>query len=452
MNINKIAGVILAAGKGTRMHSPMPKAMHPILGSPMLAYVRRALEAVVENNIFIVIGHGAAQIKTAFPNENFIMQSEQLGTGHALQIALSTVKNFEYIIVVNGDSPAVTSKTIQNFMDAAMDCDLAFASIELDDPASYGRVMRKNGRLTGIVEARDLENPECAPKEINTGLYLFKVECVQRLLPKLNCANRSGEYYITDLIALGLNDNMDVRAIQCGHDENLLGVNSPGELIQTEEIMKERVNRQLLRNGVIIHSPASVMISTFARIAKGVEIYGPCEIFGMTQIGRGTRIEFNSSIRDCLIGENVIIRPFSHLENAIIGDEAIIGPYTRLRPQAEIGAGAHVGNFVEIKKTSLGEFSKANHLSYLGDAQIGRGVNIGAGTITCNYDGQKKHPTVIHDEAFIGSNSSLVAPVEIGAASLVGAGSVITQNVPNDALAIARGCQKNMPRRDIKNK
>lgn len=449
---NSPAVLILAAGKGTRMRSQKPKTLQTLLGSPMLAYVLAAAkEAFGMESILVVSGHGADALEAAFPEVRFVRQAEQLGTGHALMIALPALLQMAkaHVFVINGDAPLVTSADISAFVSQGVEADIAFATITLPDPGPYGRVIRSDDALTAIVEAKDY-SPSLHGKpsgEVNAGMYCLRLACLPNLVPRLANDNKSGEYYLTDLIRIGLEAGLDVRGISCGNDANLLGVNTPAELAAAENSLAARVAADLLQKGVIIHAPEFLRASPFAIIEPGAEIFCPCEILGCTRIAADTQTGPYCTVADSQIESGAKIRPFSHLEGARVGPNALVGPYTRLRPGADLGEDAHAGNFVELKKTSLGKGAKANHLSYLGDSEIGPGVNIGAGTITCNYDGQNKHQTSIGANAFVGSNTALVAPVAIGAGALVGAGSVITEDVPAGSLALGRARQINLRRK-----
>lgn len=451
------AALILAAGKGTRMHSARPKVLQSLLAEPMLAYVVAALRPLFAEDdgagaIWAVVGHGAEAVEAAFPGLRTIRQEEQLGTGHALARALPTLRQngCARVLVVNGDVPLLPTDVVRRFLDEAQGAAIAFASLTLEDAGAYGRVVRRHGDVAAIVEAKDFDPARHGPDtgEVNAGLYSLDVEAVGRLLPRLGNDNKSGEYYITDLIALGLADGLVVRGIDCGRDESLLGVNSPAELARMEEILRARIVSRLLAAGVTLHAPDLVRVGPFAEVAPGAELTGPCEIYGRSRVAANTRIESHCVLLDSVVRSGARLRSFSHLERAEVGEEAIVGPFARLRPGAVLEAGSHVGNFVELKNARLGRGAKANHLSYLGDAEIGPAANIGAGTITCNYDGVRKHRTVIGSRAFIGSNTALVAPVEVGDGALVGAGSVITKDVPAGEMGIARGRQKNLPRRN----
>lgn len=446
------AALVLAAGKGTRMRSPKPKVLHSLLGSPMLAYVLQACQGVFQDEkILVVSGHKKELLEAAFPAANFIWQREQLGTGHALACAMPEIGKIapERVFIINGDAPLATSAEIIAFLEKSSGADIAFATITLPDPGPYGRVARKDSKLIGIIEAKDYDIALHGEPggEVNAGMYCLKLDAAKKLLPQLKNSNKSGEYYLTDLIGLGIAAGMDVRGVSCGEDENLLGVNSPAELAAAENLLAARVANELLAKGVIIHAPQLLRASPLARIEPGAEISCPCDIYGACEIAAGAEIGPYCVIINSVIHADAKIRPFSHLEGAEVGPEAQAGPYTRLRPGAKMEEGAHAGNFVELKKATLGKGAKANHLSYLGDATIGANANIGAGTITCNYDGKSKHQTSIGENAFIGSNSALVAPVSIGDNALVGAGSVITKDAPENSLAIGRAKQQNLPRR-----
>ncbi len=447
----KTAALVLAAGKGTRMHSERPKVLQTVLGEPMVLHVMNALAPHFGENIWLVVGHGAEDVRKAVPGARFVMQDKQLGTGHALSCALPALKEagVERVLVINGDTPLVTAEIVGQFLEQSQQADLAFASISLANPASYGRVVREEGNLVGIIEAKDYDLAKWGPcsGEVNAGVYVFSLALAEELLPRVSNSNKSGEYYITDLVGLALEQGASVKGIVCGNTPTLLGVNSPLELADAEQRMQKQVNEQLLKSGVILHARESVYVSPMAQVEPGAELCGPCTVTGKSRICTDARVFSNCVIRDSVVEAGAEIRPFSHLEEAVVHEGALVGPYARLRPGAELGKNAHVGNFVELKKTKLGEGAKANHLSYLGDSEIGAGTNIGAGTITCNYDGKNKFRTVIGEHAFIGSNTAIVAPVTVGAGSLVGAGSVITKDVPEGELAIGRGRQKNLGRR-----
>ena len=452
----KSGALILAAGKGTRMCSRRPKVLHTLLGDSMLCHVTRALSPLFKESIWTVIGHEAEMVRTACSDMpmHCVEQAEQLGTGHALMTALPDLQaaGIEQLLLINGDTPLVTTATLKAFVRDAEGTDLAFATLTLKHPGSFGRVIRHNRKVVAIIEAKDydpaLHGPE--PREINAGLYMFNLRTIAPLLPRLSNANKSGEYYITDLIRLAVEAKLMVSGLDCGDNPALLGINSPAELARSEELLRGLIVEERLNAGVTIHAPATVRIAPGAVTEPGAELFGPCELYGRTHIEADAVVESHCVIKDSRVGAGSVIRHYSHLEDAVVGPECTVGPFARLRPGAEMETGAHVGNFVEMKKARLGKGSKANHLTYLGDADIGPGANIGAGTITCNYDGVNKHRTRIGAGAFIGSNSSLIAPVEIGANAVVGAGSAISKPVPENTLGVTRAPQRTLPRKDNK--
>lgn len=449
--------LVLAAGKGTRMHAgAMPKVMMRVLNEPMLWYVHRALTPVFGESLFTVVGHGAEHVTKAFPEhaDNFVVQEEQLGTGHALQVAWPRLKaaGFRYLVVVNGDTPLLKPKTLTRLLDEARreKAALAFLSIEAPEPNSFGRVLRdEDGRVVSIIEAKDYDPAKHgpAPTEVNAGLYFLDMKFVEPLLGWLSNRNAAREYYITDLVELAIADKNTVLAVNCGQDLSLLGINTPFELSEAEERLSADIVREHLNHGVRLHNPTACRIGPRVTIKPGARITGPCEIMGDAVVAEGAQVDAFTVITESWISEGARIRHFSHLEGAEVGPDCVVGPYARLRPGAILERESKVGNFVEMKKAVLGRGSKASHLTYLGDATVGEGVNIGAGTITCNYDGAKKHATIIEDGAFIGSNTALVAPVTVGAGALIGAGSTITKDVAPGHLALSRAEQRQLKRR-----
>lgn len=458
VNVENTGALVLAAGKGTRMHSDRPKVLHTLLGETMVSLVLDALMLLTPGRIWTVVGHEAEQVREAIGDgrTDFIQQKEQLGTGHAFQIALPRLAEakLEYLLVVNADVPLISSQIVTRFIQDSMDnmTDLSFMSMTVPVPGLYGRVQRQNGKVKAILEAKDYDPARDGPDthEVNTGIYLFRLDKVAPLASRLSLSTKSGEYYITDLIGLGIKTGLNVMAFNQGEGTDLLGVNSPKELLVSEEILRRRILDSWIAKGVIIRSPQSTRIGPWVVLQPGCEIGGPCEIYGKSVVERGALIESNTWLSDVEIGAGARVRPFSHVENASLGPRTSVGPFARIRPGTRILEDASVGNFVEMKNTTFGKGSKAGHLSYLGDAEVESGVNIGAGTITCNYDGKNKHKTKIGEKAFIGSNTSLVAPVSVGGGALVGAGSVITQDVPENNLGIARGRQINIPRKTDK--
>lgn len=454
MMTNSITALILAAGKGTRMYSSKPKVLQTLLGEPMLLYVYRALEPLFAERILTVVGFGADQVEQAFPDKtaDFVLQEEQLGTGHALQVSWDKVcgSDADYCMVINGDTPLVTTEAVEQLTALAGKADLAFMTINPPDAGSFGRVVRdENRHVQAIVEAKDydLSIHGSVTGEVNAGIYLLKLDTIGPLLDGLRAENKSGEYYITDLVALAVERGLKVEGVSCGADVNLMGINSPRELINAEQTLRRRIIDQHIDAGVMIHNPETVIIGPRATVEPGAELFGHVEIYGDSTVRTGAVLNSYTYIIDSLFESGCVVRQFCHIEGAHVGRECIVGPYARLRPAAVLGERSRVGNFVEMKKSELGPGAKANHLTYLGDAEVGAGVNIGAGTITCNYDGKNKFRTVIDDGAFIGSNTALVAPVTVGKDALVAAGSTITKDIPDAWTAIARGKQVNINRK-----
>jgi len=449
-----VTALILAAGKGTRMRSPRAKVLQTLLGEPMLFYVYEALKPLVGENILTVVGHDAEAVKQAFPGmaDRFVMQAKQLGTGHALQVAWGALQETgaTHCLVINGDTPLVTTEALARLMAAQGCCDLAFTTITPRDAGAFGRVVRDpERRVAAIVEAKDYDLNRHGPVtgEVNAGVYLLRLDTMGPLLSRLSNENKSGEYYITDLVELAVAEGLSVEGVQAGDDLSLMGINSPRELITAENTLRRQIVDGLLDAGVLVHNPDTVVIGPRVSVEPGAEIFGHCEIYGDSSVAAGARMGSYNHITDSSFSAGCEVRQFNHIEGALVGEGAQVGPYTRLRPGAVLEKDARAGNFVEMKKARLGQGAKAGHLTYLGDAEVGAGANIGAGTITCNYDGKNKFTTTIGEGAFIGSNTALVAPVAVGKDALVGAGSTITQDVPAGQAGIARGRQVNIARR-----
>jgi bifunctional UDP-N-acetylglucosamine pyrophosphorylase/glucosamine-1-phosphate N-acetyltransferase len=392
-------------------------------------------------------------VRDAFAGEalRFVEQTEQLGTGHALVTALPALSEAGCgrVLAINGDMPLISGELAADFLRRAEGADMAFATLRLADPSDYGRVVRRNGRVAAIVEAKEYDPSVHGPAsgEVNAGLYLFRTDLARELAPGLSRSEKSGEYYITDFVEAALRAGYETLGLECGDAPELMGVNTAEELARSEECLRGRIVRGLLRSGVVIHAPESVRVGLRARVAPGAELEGPCGIYGASRVERGASVESHCILRDAVLEAGARLRAFSHVEGARLEAGSSAGPFARLRPGAVLEENARAGNFVEMKQARLCRGAKANHLSYLGDAEVGENANVGAGTITCNYDGERKHRTVIGARAFIGSNAALVAPVRVGGDSLVGAGSVITRDVPDGDMAVARGRQRNMPRR-----
>ncbi len=445
----KVAVAIMAAGKGTRLKSQLPKVLHEVGGKALLAHVIAAATRVVPaSDVFAIIGHEADRVRAAVAHTgvNFVPQAEQRGTGHALMVARKALSAYDHVIVLSGDAPQITPQTIAKLLNFHLDehAAMTLLSADLEPPTGYGRVIRKapsSAEVQAIVEEKSASPAQKKIHEINAGFYAFAVPQLFLNIEKLSTANPHGEYYLTDMAEVLRTARLRVVAWKTENSAEILGANTRAELAIIDEQIRMSKCRQLMAEGVTIFYPATCVIDSDVEIAADTVIEPFVQILGKSKIGSGCRIRSYSVIRDSEIADDVLIRPGCILDDARVAAGALLGPYSHLRPGSEIGEGAHVGNFVETKKIKLGKGSKANHLTYLGDAEIGAGVNIGAGTITCNYDGVNKHTTVIEDGVFIGSDSTLVAPVRIGKGAYVGAASCITENVPKDALAIGRGRQ-----------
>ncbi len=448
------AVAILAAGKGTRLKSRHPKVLHEIGGKPLLAHVVAAASRVVApQNIFAIIGHEADRVEAALHSTgiNFVRQTEQLGTGHAMMQARSALQGFAHVLVLSGDVPLIRPETIEQVRDFHIGGDAAMTVLTAvpDDPTGYGRVFRRRlhgsptDELERIVEQKSLRDDEDEQREVNSGIYAFATKPLFQHIEQLKPANQAKEFYLTDMASILGDAGEKVLAIPAEDSNEVLGVNTRRELAELDAKLRSRKTRELMAAGTTIFRPETCDIDAEVEVGTDTVIEPFVQIIGKTKIGSDCRIRSYSVITNCKIGDGVLIKPGCIMEDSVVRKGAILGPYSHLRPGSDIGEGAHVGNFVETKKTKLGKGSKANHLSYLGDAEIGEGVNVGAGTITCNYDGVNKHGTVIEDGVFIGSDSTLVAPVCLGKGAYVGAASCITEDVPADALAVGRGRQVN---------
>jgi len=447
----RFAVAILAAGKGTRLKSRHPKVLHQVGGKPLLAHVIDAATRVFPaKDVYAIIGHEADRVRDAMhaTGIGFVLQKEQRGTGHAIMAAREALRDYDHVIVLSGDAPLITSSTIEKLRDFHLQQRAAMTILTavLDRPRGYGRIIRKrpgSAEVKGIVEERALSDSQRALKEVNAGFYGFAVKPLYENIGKLGTDNAHHEYYLTDLAATLARGKQKVAGLQAAQPHEVLGCNSRWELAEVDAELRLAKCRALTEQGVSIFMPQTCVIDSEVQVGPETVIEPFVQILGRTRIGSECRIRSYSVISDSEIGNNVTLRPGCILDQARVGSGAVLGPYCNLRPGSEIGEGAHVGNFVETKKIKLGKGSKANHLTYLGDAQIGSGVNIGAGTITCNYDGVHKHQTVIEDGAFIGSDATLVAPVKIGEGAYVAAASCVTHDVPAGALALGRGRQVN---------
>ncbi len=443
----KISAVVLAAGRGVRMCSDLPKVAHKAAGKPMILHIVDIVRQAGIEDINVVVGHGREVVQQLLAQEkvDFVLQEQQLGTGHALLQAEKNIDPDSAVIVLAGDTPLLRSSTIQELINFHQEQKSpgTILSAELSNPAGYGRVIRQADQsFSRIIEEKDATEEERQIREINSGIYCFQAGMVFELLQKINTNNAQGEYYLTDVLELIKNTQQTVNIIKVEDAQEIYGVNDRIQLAYVESILRKRKNLELMREGVTIMDPSSTFIDKDVQVKKDSIILPYTIIEGATLIGENCQIGPYSRISNSHIGDKVIIDS-SRVNEARIGNQCSIGPYAYLRPQSELHDNVKVGDFAEIKKSIIGEHSKIPHLSYVGDAIIGKGVNVGAGTITCNYDGRNKHQTIIEDQAFIGSNTNLVAPVRVGENATVGAGSTIAHDVPPDSLAVERAKQRN---------
>ncbi|MDH5710180.1 MAG: bifunctional UDP-N-acetylglucosamine diphosphorylase/glucosamine-1-phosphate N-acetyltransferase GlmU [Gammaproteobacteria bacterium] len=448
--------IILAAGQGTRMKSSLPKVMHRIAGIPMLEHVyRRSLELGADD-IHIVYGHGGEHLHEYCSDfeVDWVLQAEQLGTAHAVEQASPKIKPDNIVLVLYGDVPLIKSDTLKALVDKVSANNITLLTVDLDDPTGYGRIVREAGKVTSIVEHKDASEKQKQIREVNTGILALRAGYLNECLAKIENNNSQGEFYLTDVIALAVADGNEVLTAQPENSYEVEGVNDRKQLAKLERIHQQEKVEQIMMQGVSVADSARVDIRGELSIGNDSFIDVNVIFEGEVQIGSKVSIGAGCVIRNSKIGDGCSIKPYSVIENAVIDEAVDIGPFARLRPGTHLHAHSKVGNFVEIKNTELGEGSKASHLSYLGDSEIGRDVNIGAGTITCNYDGANKHKTIIKDGAFIGSDTQLVAPVTVGKNATIGAGSTITKDTDDDCLTLSRSIQKSIKgwQRPTKNK
>jgi bifunctional UDP-N-acetylglucosamine pyrophosphorylase/glucosamine-1-phosphate N-acetyltransferase len=437
----RLGVVILAAGQGTRMKSDLPKVLHRLAGRPLLAHVVDCARSLAPEEIVVVYGHGGERVLAEFDGQadlRWAEQAEQHGTGHALQQAMPLLRTAEQVLVLYGDVPLTRPETLQDLVGATAH-GFGLLTVTLDDPTGYGRIVRnEGGRVQRIVEHKDADPEQLTLREVNTGIMCLPREALARWLGQLSNHNAQGEYYLTDVLAMAVAEGFDIQVRQPASPLEAEGVNNRVQLAALERAHQRRVAERLMLDGVTLRDPARLDVRGSVGHGRDVEIDVNVLLEGRVVIGDRVRIGANCCLRDVTIGDDVEVLENCVIEDARIGDGSRVGPFTRLRPGAELVGGAHIGNFVEVKKSVIGPGSKVNHLSYIGDTDIGAGVNIGAGTITCNYDGANKHRTVIADNAFIGSNTALVAPVTVGPNATIGAGSVISKDAPGDKLTLTR--------------
>ncbi|MGY6214410.1 bifunctional UDP-N-acetylglucosamine diphosphorylase/glucosamine-1-phosphate N-acetyltransferase GlmU [Methylolobus aquaticus] len=437
--------VILAAGQGTRMRSARPKVLHPIGGKPLLGHVYELAQGLGAEAVFIVYGHGGERIPESCPGfeATWILQSPQLGTGHAVQQAMPHFADDRLVLILYGDVPLLRRETVQELIAGAGNATLALLTMQVDDPTGYGRIVRDaHGRVLRIVEERDATPDERRIREVNTGILACRGRALREWLARLDNGNAKGEYYLTDIIGMAAAEGHEIAVSQAREPNEVLGINTQSQLAVAERVFQGRQAQSVMDQGVTLLDPARFDVrGTVAVEGQEIEIDVNVVLEGCVRLGHRVKIGANVYLKDCVLGDDVQILPNCYLENAEIGNGSRIGPFARIRPETRLADHVHIGNFVEVKNSTVASGSKINHLSYVGDTVVGQRVNIGAGTITCNYDGANKFQTIIEDGAFIGSDTQLVAPVRVGRNATIGAGSTITKDTPEDTLTLSRSKQ-----------
>ncbi len=441
----KLKTIILAAGQGTRMRSAIPKVLHTLAGRPLLGHVCALSRRLADSDTIVIYGHGGEQVPTrlAHLDVRWVEQKQQLGTGHAVMQVVPEIDDDETVLILYGDVPLLRDETVHALLQCVGERSLGLLTVRLVDPAGYGRIVRgPAGAVARIVEEKDASDTERAIDEINTGILAVNGAQLKAWLARLDNSNAQGEYYLTDIIAMAVDEGLSVRTVQPGDADEVLGINDRRQLAHLERVYQRRQAESMMERGVTLLDPARFDLrGTVLELGEDVEIDVNVVLEGDIRLGSRVRIGANSVIRNASIGDDAAILPHCVIDDAEVGAFSRIGPFARLRPEARLSDHVHVGNFVEIKKTAVAQGSKINHLSYIGDTIVGTGVNIGAGTITCNYDGANKFQTIIEDGAFIGSDTQLVAPVRIGKNATIGAGSTITRDAPEDGLTLSRSKQ-----------
>lgn len=447
--------IVLAAGKGTRMKSAMPKVLHRLAGKPLLGHVLDTGLQLNPASITVVIGHGADQVQSTIEQPvKWAMQTEQLGTGHAVKEGLDGIEDSDTVLITYGDVPLTRASTYQALLDACDDKTIGLLTLIMEDPTGYGRILREGGAIVGVVEQKDATPNQLGITEVNAGVVAIKGGSLRDLLSRIDNNNAQGEYYLTDIHELAVKDGLTVQAVHPQDEWEVDGVNSRVQLARLERLHQQHLAEELMSNGVTLADPSRIDIRGTLKTGTDVTIDVNCVFEGDCVIGNNVKIGQNCLISGSVIADGSTILANCVLENTELGSDATVGPFARLRPGTRTDSGIRIGNFVETKNTHVGKGSKINHLSYVGDATLGKNVNVGAGTITCNYDGANKHQTTIGDNAFIGSNTALVAPVTVNDGATVGAGSTITRDVPADRLSLTRAKQTDIENwsRPVKNK
>ncbi len=435
--------VVLAAGQGKRMRSVKPKVLHDVLGKSILEHVLLSVEALAPQGICLVLGHGSSQVKSEIEKTHacsWVIQKEQLGTGHAVQHAEQACSQAEDVLIVCGDTPLLQTDTLAFLLEQHRKTasDISFLSAKLSEPTGYGRVQRnQQGAVQCIIEERDANDAEKLIQEVSTGIFCVKQKVLFKLLAQVDNQNNQEEYYLPDIVPLALNENMSVHAFIMQNSDDMQGVNNRSQLRHVTEIMQQRVIQGWEAEGVSVEQATTVRIDVSVKLGADCTVRAGTQILGNSHIGDNCELGPYAVIKNSWLDDDVKVEAFSHLETAHVGASSQVGPYARLRPQAELDEGVKIGNFVEVKKSVIGKNSKVNHLSYIGDTTMGESCNVGAGTITCNYDGANKHQTVIDDRVFVGSDTKLIAPVHVEEGATIGAGSVITKTVRRNGLTLS---------------
>jgi bifunctional UDP-N-acetylglucosamine pyrophosphorylase/glucosamine-1-phosphate N-acetyltransferase len=451
--MNSLATVVLAAGKGTRMKSDLAKVLHPVAGTPMLSFTLELARTLHPERLVVVVGFQRDLVRQRFsaPDLIFVDQEEQLGTGHAVVVASQALKNYRgNVLILCADVPLLTEGTVRKFLQSHEDCraTLSVLTASLENPRGYGRIVRgEAGQLLRIVEDKDVRAGEEKIREVNTGIYCVEAEFLFSALLSLSTQNAQREYYLTDIVGKASSQGKKAYAFLAEDPIEVMGINTRLDLARANQVLWQKIAQRHMLAGVTLMDPQTTYIDRDAEIGKDTVIYPNCYLLGKTSLGEGCVVEPGCKLTDARVGNFVTIKASSVITESVLEDRVAVGPFAHLRPETVLREGSRIGNFVEVKKSVIGKGTKANHLSYIGDATVGEEVNVGAGTITCNFDGRKKHPTIIEDEVFIGSNTELVAPIKIGRGAIIGAGSTITKEVPPETLAVSRARQEHYKKR-----